>query len=192
MNERFDTSVAVRARIFAAEVHNAAGCTYGDNDKPYSVHTDSVHEWVYEFHKVFRIEEDIVNTLASAYTHDTIEDAQQTYTDVMAATNKEVADITLAVSDVPAENRMLRFLLTAPKIIKDYRALVLKICDIGANGTYGKEQKTSMYRKYQKEWTGYKRYILNTSGMKYNNELDLVEFKRMIFVVDTNLSDKEY
>lgn len=186
----FDTSVAVRARIFAAEVHNAAGCTYGDNDEPYSVHTQDVYEWVYEFRKVFKIEEDIGNTLAGANTHDTIEDAQQTYNDVMNATNKDVADITLAVTDVPAENRMLRFLLTVPKMIRDHRALVLKVCDIGANSNYGKGRKNSMYYKYQKEWAGYKRHILVTASRKYAKEIDLIEFDRLITAVDKVLDYK--
>lgn len=182
-----DTTVTVRARIFAAEVHDAAGCTYGDDDERYTVHLDSVFEWVYEHRHVFHSHIDIMNTLAAAYTHDVIEDAQQTYNNVEKATSKEVADITLAVTDVPAENRMLRFLLTVPKIIKDYRALVLKVCDIGGNSSYGKGQRNGMYRKYQKEWVGYKRYILVTASKQYADVLDLKEFDKLINEVDNIL-----
>ena len=177
-------TIVQAAKEFAWRVHDAAGCTYGDNNESYIVHLDDVHEWVGMHKHVFNYENDWWNTRGAAYTHDADEDAQQTYNDIRAATNKEVADITLAVTDVPAETRMLRFLLTVPKMIRDYRALVLKVCDIGANASYGKKEGNGMYRKYQKEWAGYKRYILVTASKQYSEELNLFEFDKLITEVD--------
>lgn len=180
MNE----SIILIAREYAKTVHNAAHCKYGENDQPYIVHLNAVFEWVCDHEKCFKQHKDSVYTGAAAFTHDTIEDAQQTYNDVKKATNKQVADITLAVTDVHAENRMLRFLNTVPKTIRDHRALVLKVCDIGANSSYGKRFKNSMYKKYQKEWAGYKRNIFVTAGRWYENELNLDEFNKLIKAVD--------
>ena len=182
-----ETSLGIKARIYAAEVHAAAGCTYGD--KPYTTHLDMVENWVYEFRHIFRKDDDKRDTIAAAQTHDVIEDAQQTYNDVKDATSKEVADITLAVTDVHAENRMLRFLLTAPKIVKDHRSLILKVCDIGANGSYSRDNGSSMYKKYQKEWAGYKRNIFVTASKWYKDVLVLDLFDELIDEVDEILGN---
>ena len=80
--------------------------------------------------------------------------------------------------------RKIECLLTAPKIVKDYRALVLKVCDIGSNSSYGKGKKNGMYYKYKKEWAGYKRYILVTASRQYADVLDLNEFDKLIADVD--------
>ena len=186
MNNKKDTHVDLvfKALNYGEKVHNDAGCTYGDNDEGYVVHLNDVRNWMLKFPSVLKLSDDYDNTMAAAFTHDVIEDTQQTYNDVMEATNKDVADITMAITDVPAENRMLRFLLTAPKIIKDYRALVLKVCDIGANSSYGLSKKNSMYRKYKKEWAGYKRYIFVNASRQYPGKLNLVEFNKLIAEVD--------
>jgi len=177
-------SLITKAKIYAEDAHNKAGCTYGDNNVSYVAHLDDVYLWVQKCVGVFQFDHDYKNTLAAAYTHDLIEDAQQTYNDIKDETNKEVADITLAVTDVQAETRFLRFLHTIPKIVRDHRALVLKVCDIGANSSYGKTVKNSMYHKYQKEWAPYKREIFIKAAQQYPKELDLEKFDELIEYVD--------
>jgi len=176
-------TIVEAARQYGIRVHNAAGCTYGDDNEDYIVHLDDVHMNVWEFEGVFRYENDRWNTRAAAYTHDASEDAQQTFNDVMKATNKEVALITLAVTDVPEMNRLLRHLMTLPKTVKDYRALILKLCDLKANSGYGKGAKNGMYKKYQKEWV-YKRYILSTAINWYPDEINMDVFKELLHAVD--------
>lgn len=183
-DRRVDTELIDKVRTYAETVHNAAGCTYGDDNEKYVVHLDGVFQWVLRYPTILRYHADFINVCASAYTHDTIEDAQQTYNNVKAATTKEIADITLAVTDVHAENRMLRFLLTVPKMIRDHRALVLKVCDIASNASYGGGVENGMYKKYQKEWAGYKRYIFVTASKQFNKELNLEEFDKLIAEVD--------
>lgn len=172
------------AREYAERVHTAARCKYGEDNESYIVHLDAVFDWVDKHISCFKQYKDALHTRAAAFTHDTIEDAQQSYNDVKQATNKEVADITLAVTDVHAENRMLRFLNTVSKTVKDHRALVLKVCDIAANSSYGNGVKNSMYKKYQKEWVGYKRNIFVTASRWYGEELNLDEFDKLIEEVD--------
>lgn len=181
MNHTYE--VIEKAKEYAIRVHNAAGCTYGDDDEGYETHLYMVEDWVSAHQEVFILADDRMNTRAAAFAHDVIEDAQQTYNDVKDATSKPVADITLAVTDVHETNRMLRFLSTIPKILKDHRALVLKVCDIGANSSYGKGRKNGMYKKYQKEWE-YKRYIFVTASRWYAPILNLKEFDKLIEDVD--------
>lgn len=176
-------SIIVAAREFAVRVHDNAGCTYGDEDQPYVMHLDMVAANVLRFKKVFKNEADFVCTHAAAFSHDTIEDAQQTFNDVREATSIHVAEVTLAVTDIPEQNRLLRFLATVPKIIKDHRALVLKVCDVAANSEYGLGQKNSMHKKYAKEWI-YKRPIFLAAANWYPHALDKEVFYKMILYVD--------
>jgi len=182
-------SIGEKAREFAVRVHNNAGCTYGDNDQPYEVHLDMVAANVLKFKKVFKYESDAIITHAAAFSHDTIEDAQQTFNDVREATSIHVAKVTLAVTDIQEENRLLRFLATVPKIVKDHRALVLKVCDVAANSEYGLGQKNSMHLKYQKEWV-YKRPIFLAAANWYPFALDKEEFYQMILYVDKQYNFK--
>ena len=181
MNERI--TIVQAAREYGRRVHDAAGCTYGDDNESYFVHLNAVHELVEAHQFVFEHENDRWNTRAAAYTHDTIEDAQQTFNDVKEATNREVAVITLAVTDVPEENRLLRHMMTLPKTIKDYRAIILKMCDLTANAGYGKGVKNGMYKKYREEYV-YKRYIFQKAVRWYQSELDAKRVEELFKAMD--------
>ena len=161
----------LNAKKYAQRVHDAAGCTYGDDNGNYMIHLEMVWSILCKYDP-FVFYNDSIHTRAAAWTHDTIEDAQQTFNDVMNATNREVAEITLAVTDVPAENRLLRHLLTLPKTVKDHRAIILKMCDLAANSSYGKKNGGSMYKKYQEEYT-YKRYIFQKAVRWYPNKYNI-------------------
>lgn len=167
----------INAKKYSIEKHNAAGCTYGDKYENYVIHLEMVFENVNNF-EVFREYKDSLYTRAAAWTHDLLEDTQQTFNDVMGATNKEVAEITLAVTDVPAENRLLRHFLTLPKTVKDHRAIILKMCDMAANSSYGKYQKNSMYKKYQEEYV-YKRYIFQKAVHWYPDKYNQDNLKKL-------------
>jgi (p)ppGpp synthase/HD superfamily hydrolase len=159
----------IEVREFADKAYNAAACSY--DTKPYITHCDMVHTEVLRFSDVFLNEEDLHNVLCASYTHDCIEDARLTYSDILSKTNKDIADITLAVTDVPAENRLLRHLLTMPKTIRDYRAIILKLADIAANAKYSRDTKSSMYRKYCREYQ-YRRPIFLRALMDNSKFLD--------------------
>lgn len=175
---------------FAEKAHDTAGCTYGDNNESYIKHLDMVYRWLLMHPRVLKLNNDFGNVCMAAYTHDLIEDAQQTYNDIKKISNKEVADITLAVTDVHEKNRMLRFLATAPKTLNDYRALILKLCDIAANASYGKLQQSSMYKKYQKEWK-YKRFIFINAAKWYPDKINLNNFAELIKDIDDVMEYQE-
>ena len=168
MNEMDLVSIAKK---YAQICHDNAGCTYGDNNGNYMIHLEQVANVVKKYIQIFNEPLDFLHTFAAAFTHDTIEDAQQTFNNVEQATNKEVAKIVLAVTDVHEENRLLRHLMTMGKTVKDYRAIVLKLCDIHANASYSKANGSSMYKKYVKEYE-YRKPIFKTALKWYSEFLN--------------------
>lgn len=157
-----------KAKDYAQICHDNAGCTYGEHHNNYMMHLEDVANIVKRFKNIFKSDIDYINTLAASYAHDTIEDAQQTFNNVKHATNEEVAKIVLAVTDVPAENRLMRHLLTMGKTVKDHRAIILKLCDMYANASYSKLHKSSMFNKYLMEYE-YRKPIFKEALSWYKN-----------------------
>ena len=70
-------------RLAAHELHQSVNQVYGD-DLPYGFHLDMVAEGISNYgHLVCVREEDVVPMYFGGYFHDSIEDARQTYNDVM-------------------------------------------------------------------------------------------------------------
>ncbi len=165
-----------KIREYAQTCYDGANCEYdGEN---YFTHIKMVYDIVERYESVFNFKEDYVNTLGAAYCHDILEDCKESYNDVSRIAGKDVADITLAVTDVPADNRLMKHLLTMHKTVKDYRAIVLKMADILANATYSKANGSSMYRKYVIEYA-YRKPIFQLAlswHKEYLNQKILVEF----------------
>lgn len=136
-------------RKFANDKHAERGYTY--DGKPYSYHTDMVAANVRRFKHLLPPHIDPIVVEMAADGHDLIEDCGVTFNDIRKLAGKEVARLILAVSDVPGEDRVERFLLTCPKIRRNIAAIYLKLCDTMANMGSGKETGNSMYDKYQKE-----------------------------------------
>lgn len=135
---------------YARKCYEDANCKY--DGQSYTVHTDMVHLVATAHRAIFLHPEDSILTELAAHLHDAVEDAKQSHSDITRVAGKEIADIVFAVTDVPEENRLLKHLLTMPKTIKDYRAIILKMCDIYANAWYSKNHGSSMYKKYVAEY----------------------------------------
>lgn len=161
--------IILKAEKYAKERHKKMNQKYGHH--PYSYHLDLVAELFDKYKQVLVNPTDRINTHAACYCHDLIEDAQQTYNDVFKETNRDIADIVFAVTDVPAKNRLLRSLNTLPKTIQDYRAIILKICDISVNAEFSKNNSGGMFKKYQEE-AQYKKYIFQKALKWYPIEID--------------------
>ena len=158
-----------RLKEIARKQYNDANCRYGDNE--YIYHIDMVVDILIN-HNVFNKSEDTNDTLVAALYHDSMEDAKQTYNDILKITGKNVADIVLGVTDVPAENRLMKHLLTMGKTVRDHRAIILKMCDILANATFSKQTGSSMYMKYVFEYQ-YRKPIFKTALGWYTDVLNL-------------------
>ena len=158
---------------YATKCHDDANCNY--DGQSYMVHVDMVVDVLSKFITVFKHGSDRDNAIAGVICHDTIEDAKQTYNNVKDVIGKDAADIVLAVTDVPAENRLMRHLLTMPKTVRDYRAIIVKMADMYSHASYSKEHGSSMFVKYAKEYE-YRRPIFKAAlkqYMEYLNEKEL-------------------
>jgi (p)ppGpp synthase/HD superfamily hydrolase len=135
----------------ARKQYNEVNSKY--DNKEYIYHIDAVSAIIDRYQNVFiHNNDDFINTKIASLFHDSIEDARQSYNNILENTNKDIADIVLAVTDVPSSNRLMKHLLTMVKTVADYRAIILKMCDILANATYSYEHNDSMYCKYKKEY----------------------------------------
>lgn len=153
----------------ANDFHNKANCKY--DGKYYVFHLDMVVDGIMKYETVFLNHKDYRVAAISGYYHDLIEDAQLSFNDVKAASNRRVALVVLAVTDVHEENRLLRHLFTMGKTVKDYIAIIVKMADMRSNGLYSKENGSSMYKKYVEEYK-YRRPIFKKALKWYSKHLD--------------------
>jgi len=154
---------------FAAQAHFKVNCTY--DGKSYYVHIKMVEDGIDKYETVFLSHEDYCIARAAGSLHDTIEDAQLSFNDVKTASSKEVARIVLDVTDVHEENRLLRHLFTMGKTVKNHISIIVKMCDMRANGLYSKEHGSRMYDVYVEEYQ-YRRPIFMKALKWYSKYLD--------------------
>lgn len=164
--QKFDLIVI---KEFAQKCYNDANCEYDKQN--YFVHINMVNDTLYENKNVFNLSNDYFTTKAAIFLHDLLEDTNLSFNDIKKISNSEIARIVLAVTDYPDENRLLRHLLTMHKTVKDYRAIILKLCDIYANGSYSKEHKNSMYKKYKREYE-YRKPIFKIALEWYEDKIN--------------------
>jgi len=172
----------VKIREFADNAYKKANCSYDGHS--YIFHPDMVAVQCLKFGWVFRNKSDIDIIHGGAYTHDLIEDAKLTYNNILAVCGKDIADVTLAVTDVPAETRFLRHLLTMPKTVRDYRAIILKLSDISANTTHSYKSGSGMFNKYRKEYE-YRRPIFREALNMYTEYLYMDEVDTIFKYLDS-------
>ena len=132
-------------RKAAHNLHDQVNQTY-DDTHPYGYHLDMVAECVFRFgHAVCQREEDVLPLFFAAYFHDSIEDARQTYNDVMKTAKRlmyesqaEIAtEIVYALTNEKGRTREER---AGDRYYRGIRltpyAPFLKLCDRFANYTY--------------------------------------------------------
>ena len=132
-------------RQSAYELHRSVNQTYGDG-LPYGYHLDMVANAVREFgYLVCADEDDIIPMLFAAYYHDSIEDARQTYNDVMNRARtmmtesqaRMATEIVYALTNDKGRTRAER---AGERYYEGIRntpyAPFLKLCDRLANVTY--------------------------------------------------------
>ena len=79
-------------RQTAWDLHRSVGQTYGDT-LPYGHHLDMVVDDIRRFGYLVAVEEnDVLPLVFGGYYHDSIEDARQTYNDVMKAARRWMSD----------------------------------------------------------------------------------------------------
>jgi len=177
--ERLDL---VSIREHAEIEYNVSNCIY--DGKSYMVHVDMVGDFIEKHKLVFKFFEDYEIALAAAYFHDTMEDAKCTFNDVKKFTNADVARVVLNVTDVPAEDRFTKHMLTMSKTVTDYRAIILKLADIAANTSYSFKSGSGMYKKYVAEWV-YRKAIFGFAINRYSEFLNMKEVDKIFAEIDS-------
>ena len=155
---------------FARKAHENANCLY--DGKSYAIHLTMVEDSVDKYETVFKHTKDYRIARAGASGHDLIEDAKLTFNDIKEVSNRRVAQVILAVTDVHEENRLLRHLATMGKTVKDYIAIIDKMADMRSNGLYSKVNGSSMYKKYVEEYE-YRRPIFKMALKWYAKDLNM-------------------
>ena len=117
--------------------HQKVNHKYGDSD--YAYHLEMVFTVAQKF--IYLIaEEDQENVYCGCWVHDIIEDARETYNDVLQNTNETIAELAFALTNEKGKSRSERA-----------NDVFIKLCDRIANITHSKSQGSGMYEKYKKE-----------------------------------------
>lgn len=132
------TPLVTRARAFAINRH--AGQTYGD-EFPYVVHLQAAVSVGIRFQ--FTSE----RSMCGLWLHDTVEDTQTTYEELVTLFGQDVADDVVSLSEPKGGNRAWRHEQTYPKIAaRGPFAVGIKLADRIANVESG-GSKVKMYLK---------------------------------------------
>lgn len=134
---------------YATNRHQKVNHKYGDKD--YTFHLNMVYEVAQKF--IYLVdEEEHENVFCGCWVHDIIEDARETYNDVLEHTNKTVAELAYALTNEKGKTRSERANDKYYQgICKIPNATFIKLCDRIANVTNSKAQGSSMLGKYAKE-----------------------------------------
>lgn len=132
-------------RLAAHNLHQNVNQTYGD-ELPYGFHLDMVVEAIYCYgHLVCTCEEDVLPIVFGGFFHDSIEDARQTYNDVMGMarqwmTEEQALMATEIVYALTNDKGRTRNERAGEKYYQGIRetlyAPFVKLCDRLANVTY--------------------------------------------------------
>jgi len=120
----------------------------------HSNQTYDMYPYMYHIKSVVGIAEELgydETILIGCALHDVLEDGHLSYNDIKTVFGFEVAEIVFAVTDELGRNRKERKEKTYPKIVKNWKAIVVKICDRIANIRHSKTTNPKMLNMYKKE-----------------------------------------
>lgn len=143
-----------RALLVAERVH--AGQVY------------DIYPYIYHVKQVAKIAEDFgydESIIVAALLHDTLEDTDLSYNDILKAFGQEVAEIVYAVTDELGRNRIERKSKTYPKIRANWKATVVKICDRIANVEQSIEYSPKLLEMYKKEHEDFCKNLMSSEHL---------------------------
>lgn len=141
---------------------------YGEH--PYSYHLNYVVNILTEYGYA---EDDAI--ISAGWLHDTIEDTDTTHAMLVLEFNQEIADIVWAVSSEPGKNRQAKFRNTAPKIISNKKALIVKLADRIANTEASLANNPKLYQMYVKEFTLFHELLYQDNLPMWNRLIKLCQ-----------------
>jgi len=160
------------AMLFVLLRHHKVGQKY--NDKyPYFFHLKMVYDNALKF---VHLVDNNITALIGALGHDLIEDTRLTPNDVKDRFGEDTMEVIYACTELRGKNRAERhgpeyFVGLQDSEIGTY----VKVCDVIANMTHGKNTGSGMLKKYRKEYP------------KFKNILYKDKFKGLFDYIETNL-----
>lgn len=176
-------------RKSAHELHQSVNQIYGDN-LPYGYHLDMVAEAVSEYgYLVCAQEDDVLPLFFSAFYHDSIEDARQTYNDVLnrarlLLTEEQAlmaAEIVYALTNDKGRTRAER---AGEKYYQGIRetpyAPFVKLCDRLANVSYSCSDENGINNRMKEVYKGEMDHFLRAINPHHSD----IRFKVPIEVIE--------
>ena len=176
-------------RKSAHELHQSVNQIYGDN-LPYGYHLDLVAEAVSEYgYLVCAQEDDVLPLFFSAFYHDSIEDARQTYNDVLnrarlLLTEEQAlmaAEIVYALTNDKGRTRAER---AGEKYYQGIRetpyAPFVKLCDRLANVSYSCSDENGVNNRMKEVYKGEMDHFLRAINPHHSD----IRFKVPIEVIE--------
>jgi (p)ppGpp synthase/HD superfamily hydrolase len=130
--------------------------------KPYHVHLLDVVNVQKRFHDWSELTQELID---ASWLHDTIEDTDVTYGDILFSFNRKTADLVFAVSNEEGKTRKERHIRVYSKIRGTEQAIILKLADRIANIeqsiSYGRigRKPHKLFSMYLKEWEGFQKAL---------------------------------
>jgi guanosine-3',5'-bis(diphosphate) 3'-pyrophosphohydrolase len=143
-------SIPDKAKEFAIAKHGNQ--KYGEH--PYSYHLAAVVSVLAEFG--YATDESIT---AAGWLHDTLEDTETPYQELVSEFGVEISDIVFAVTNEAGTNREEKFRKTAPKIISNKKALIVKLADRISNTEFNLKINLRLHTRYVKEFPLFKELL---------------------------------
>lgn len=143
------SELVIKAKQYAIKCHTETNHKY--DGKPYETHLQLVVDYACKYAYLLELE-NLEMVIASAWTHDVIEDCRQTYNDVKTELDIRVAEITFALTNEKGKSRKERANSIYYEGIRNTPfAGYIKLCDRLSNVAYSKQQGNSMIEAYRKE-----------------------------------------
>jgi len=123
-----------------------------------------IFPYIYHIKRVVAIAEKLhydESIIVACALHDSLEDTDLAYDDIVKFFGLEVAEIVFAVTDELGKNRKEKKEKTYAKIRNNWKAVAVKICDRIANVSHSMEYSDKHIDMYRKEHTDFYNNIHN-------------------------------
>ena len=155
---------------YATNSHIKVNHKYGEME--YSYHLNMVCNVAEQF--IYLVEEkEREHVYCGCWVHDIIEDARETYNDVLQNTNQTIAELAYALTNEKGKNRRER---ANDKYYREMHAVpnavFIKLCDRIANITHSKHKGSRMFDKYKKENTNFIKKLYRPELIDMINHID--------------------
>lgn len=110
--------------------------------------------------------------ICAAYLHDSIEDTEATYEEIVLLFGEEIADIVSRVTDKPGKNRLERHLNTYYILRRNPSAIKVKLADRISN--MSRSLGLEFEKMYEKEYVAFKFALYDGNHLEMWEELDKI------------------